>query len=232
MPQQWRGRSVSPRSARPSYRFTHLVGPRAQTTTRAVLCNASSRSITSAAVRRHKRQRRLDHVMGFTNVTLHSIIDWPSSVRRAFHQRSARSVTRRAPASAESGELMNVRTGLYILLAVAAAAAAGCGGNTLSGAEPRAPSIDSGSGSSPSPIQHVVLIVQENRTFNDFFATFPGADGTTTGKAEVVKESGCHVSKKTIKLKESNLVIPSDINLSIRLSISRSTAASSTGSTR
>lgn len=107
---------------------------------------------------------------------------------------------------------MNVRTGLYILLAVAAAAAAGCGGNALSGAEQRAPSINSDSGSSPSPIQHVVLIVQENRTFNDFFATFPGADGTTTGKAEVVNETGCHVHQTKIKLKESNLVILSDIN--------------------
>jgi phospholipase C len=31
-------------------------------------------------------------------------------------------------------------------------------------------------------IKHVVIIIQENRTFDDFFATFPGADGTTTGK--------------------------------------------------
>ena len=30
-------------------------------------------------------------------------------------------------------------------------------------------------------IQHVVIIVQENRSFDDFFATFPGADGTTQG---------------------------------------------------
>jgi phospholipase C len=31
-----------------------------------------------------------------------------------------------------------------------------------------------------SPIEHVVIMIQENRSFNDFFATFPGADGTTT----------------------------------------------------
>ncbi|MFY9738671.1 MAG: alkaline phosphatase family protein, partial [Candidatus Cybelea sp.] len=31
------------------------------------------------------------------------------------------------------------------------------------------------------PITHIVLIVQENRSFNNLFATFPGADGTTTG---------------------------------------------------
>ncbi|MGA8535521.1 MAG: alkaline phosphatase family protein [Candidatus Tumulicola sp.] len=31
-------------------------------------------------------------------------------------------------------------------------------------------------------IKHVVIVIQENRTFDDFFATYPGADGATTGK--------------------------------------------------
>ena len=31
-------------------------------------------------------------------------------------------------------------------------------------------------------IQHIVLMIQENRRINDFFATFPGSDGTTTGQ--------------------------------------------------
>jgi phospholipase C len=30
-------------------------------------------------------------------------------------------------------------------------------------------------------IQHVVILVQENRSFDNFFARFPGADGATTG---------------------------------------------------
>ena len=30
-------------------------------------------------------------------------------------------------------------------------------------------------------IKHIVLMVQENRSFNDFFATYPGADGATYG---------------------------------------------------
>jgi phospholipase C len=38
--------------------------------------------------------------------------------------------------------------------------------------------------SSTSPIQHVIIVIQENRSFDDLFATFPKADGTTTGQAE------------------------------------------------
>ncbi|HEX4013855.1 MAG TPA: alkaline phosphatase family protein [Candidatus Cybelea sp.] len=30
-------------------------------------------------------------------------------------------------------------------------------------------------------IHHVVIVIQENRSFDDFFATFPGADGATEG---------------------------------------------------
>src|SRR5216684_1998907 len=30
-------------------------------------------------------------------------------------------------------------------------------------------------------IQHVVFIVKENRSFNEYFGTFPGATGSTTG---------------------------------------------------
>ncbi|HEY1681479.1 MAG TPA: hypothetical protein VGF98_07590, partial [Candidatus Tumulicola sp.] len=33
-----------------------------------------------------------------------------------------------------------------------------------------------------TPVQHIIVMIQENRTFDDFFATFPGVDGTTTGK--------------------------------------------------
>ena len=32
-------------------------------------------------------------------------------------------------------------------------------------------------------IAHVVILIQENRSFDNLFATFPGADGTRTGKA-------------------------------------------------
>ena len=31
------------------------------------------------------------------------------------------------------------------------------------------------------PIKHVIFLVKENRTFNNYFATYPGAVGSTTG---------------------------------------------------
>ena len=32
----------------------------------------------------------------------------------------------------------------------------------------------------PIPIKHVVVIVKENHTFDNYFGSFPGAEGTTT----------------------------------------------------
>src|SRR5580698_7984986 len=47
-----------------------------------------------------------------------------------------------------------------------------------------------------TPVQHIIVMIQENRTFDDFFATFPGVDGTTTGKMD---------NGKTVQLKEEHL---------------------------
>ncbi|HYL27639.1 MAG TPA: alkaline phosphatase family protein [Candidatus Nitrosotalea sp.] len=52
-----------------------------------------------------------------------------------------------------------------------------------------------------SKIEHVVLVIQENRSFDDFFATFPGADGTTTGKTS---------DGKTVPLQQVDLAEPCD----------------------
>ena len=62
-----------------------------------------------------------------------------------------------------------------------------------------------------SPIRHVILMVQENRTFNDFFATYPGTDGTTTG---IIKKSNvCGVKKThTVTLRKMPLVLYKDLN--------------------
>jgi len=59
------------------------------------------------------------------------------------------------------------------------------------------------------------MVIQENRTFNNFFATYPGADGTTT--AAVVANSTCNIkSNETITLQESGLIIKQDLNHSFQ----------------
>lgn len=42
-----------------------------------------------------------------------------------------------------------------------------------------------------APIDHVVFVVKENRTFNNFFATYPGAEGSTEGGTLTCTEHGC-----------------------------------------
>jgi len=77
-----------------------------------------------------------------------------------------------------------------------------CGGSSSS--LPDALSFGKRHGSGSSPIQHVVMIVQENRSFDNFFATFPGARGATHGK-ERVKFKGNWIVK-SVKLKPFDLV--------------------------
>jgi phospholipase C len=73
---------------------------------------------------------------------------------------------------------------LWVFVLVAAAAIGACGGSgALSGGgtSPLPPGTrQPGSG---SPIQHIIVVVQENRSFDNFFAAFPNADGATTGQA-------------------------------------------------
>jgi len=60
------------------------------------------------------------------------------------------------------------------------AALSGCGGSASApGAAPYLPLAPAKKG---KYFTHIVIIVQENRTFDNLFATYPGADGTTTGK--------------------------------------------------
>jgi phospholipase C len=57
---------------------------------------------------------------------------------------------------------------------------------------------------SPDPqIQHVIIMVQENRTLDNLFATFPGADGATHGKMS---------TGKTVKLRKVKLYSPNDMD--------------------
>src|SRR5512142_344991 len=57
---------------------------------------------------------------------------------------------------------------LAILVVLAACTpAASVGGASPSGASPNA----------AAPIKHVIVVMQENRSFDSYFGTFPGADG-------------------------------------------------------
>ena len=62
-----------------------------------------------------------------------------------------------------------------------ALAIAGCGRATVPG-QPAGAVIPAASAEPASPIRHVVILIQENRSFDNLFATFPGADGATHGK--------------------------------------------------
>ena len=54
---------------------------------------------------------------------------------------------------------------------------------------------------STSKISHIVIVVQENRSFDNLFATFPGANGATTGQMP----SGQTIALKKVKLYDSKL---------------------------
>jgi len=61
-----------------------------------------------------------------------------------------------------------------------------------------------GAGAAPvdNPIKHIVFIVKENRTFDNYFARYPGADGTTTGKTS---------DGRTVKLSVASDVLTPDL---------------------
>ncbi|MFY9631384.1 MAG: alkaline phosphatase family protein [Candidatus Cybelea sp.] len=85
-----------------------------------------------------------------------------------------------------------------------------CGGATNGGnALPQNANIPIG-GSGTSPIQHIVVIVQENRSFNDLFAQFPGATGTITGKEKIGK--GKNAKVKSIALTQVPLEDKQNLN--------------------
>ncbi|HZY95985.1 MAG TPA: alkaline phosphatase family protein [Candidatus Cybelea sp.] len=103
---------------------------------------------------------------------------------------------------------MNPR--LCMIVVIAGAAIAACAGSG-SPSVPTSDMLPATPAKKPaSPIQHVVIIVQENRSFDNLFATFPGADGTTTGKVEAVppsQQSQCPFPRPTtVPLTKSTLV--------------------------
>jgi phospholipase C len=72
---------------------------------------------------------------------------------------------------------------LWTLVLFAGAAIAACGGVGSPGG-PSGGLIPGGrSPGGSTPIKHVIVLIQENRSFDNFFATYPGADGASTGQA-------------------------------------------------
>jgi phospholipase C len=94
----------------------------------------------------------------------------------------------------------------YLALGLSAALAA-CGGGAvappMTAFAPASARAPMGSMSSGAYIKHVVIMVQENHSFDHLFATFPGADGTTYGYM---------YTGQRIKLKEGDLYSPLLLN--------------------
>jgi phospholipase C len=61
-----------------------------------------------------------------------------------------------------------------------------------------------------NPIEHVIFMVKENRTFDHYFGKYPGAEGTTRGGTLECSDAGC-VPGPTIPLKPAPYVQPHDI---------------------
>ncbi|HEX2049625.1 MAG TPA: alkaline phosphatase family protein [Actinomycetota bacterium] len=54
----------------------------------------------------------------------------------------------------------------------------------------------------PIPIKHIIYIIKENRTYDNYFARYPGAEGTTTGKTS---------TGETVQLSEATDVLEPDL---------------------
>ncbi len=72
--------------------------------------------------------------------------------------------------------------GLLFFLLIACGGIVACGGGGSQGSA-LPPTGDAPGAKNKTPVSHVVVIVQENRSFDNLFATFPGASGTLVGAA-------------------------------------------------
>ena len=86
------------------------------------------------------------------------------------------------------------------------------GGTTGPGGTGGTGSTGSGSEIVPgqTPIEHVVFIVKENRTFDNYFATYPGAEGATEGGTIRCDQDGCR-DGPVVQLSEGPDVYPHDL---------------------
>ena len=81
----------------------------------------------------------------------------------------------------------------FIFISAAAAALAACNNNSSSVVPPPV--------TASKPIAHVIIMMQENRSFNNIFAGFPGADTALVGKCKPAKwcKTGT-ITLKSVKL--------------------------------
>jgi phospholipase C len=98
---------------------------------------------------------------------------------------------------------------------IAALAAAGCSGSAGSPTLPGGPAQ-----SAASPIKHIIVMIQENRSFDNLFAGFPGADATLHGKCKpegLARKwcTGSHVIQLHAVKLESTGTSPSYIGMDI-----------------
>lgn len=94
-----------------------------------------------------------------------------------------------------------LRFARYALCTMAVALAAGCGGSQqLVGPGPGLPqTVTSRAGNGARAIRHVIVIVQETRSFDNLFAGFPNADAPTTG----MESTGKRVPLRRISLTQT-----------------------------
>ena len=78
-----------------------------------------------------------------------------------------------------------------LCLLAALSLAAGCSGSITTPPAPQSPLLP------PSAIQHVVILLQENRSFDNIFAGFPGAD--TTMEGDCAPARWCKTGKAPLK---------------------------------
>ena len=74
-----------------------------------------------------------------------------------------------------------------------------------------------GGGTTPSPIlagenpiEHVIFLIKENRTFDHYFGQYPGADGVTEGGTLTCTDAGCK-DGPTVPLKPAPYIQPHDL---------------------
>jgi len=94
------------------------------------------------------------------------------------------------------------RLSASLVLLTAAVGLASCGGSSGTPAASSLPERVSHKKSSSNYIQHIVVIIQENRSFDDLFATFPGANGATQGLMKQQSGGDIYVQLQKVKLKE------------------------------